>query len=208
MYRIMTKLHTLQSEVWRYYMIQDPQGQFVPYGTEDEEEVRAVALDILNRVGYLDLKIVEDKDYHLLFTPKGYYGPITDEDAKMVLDAIQYAGYGDIDVAKGADYELELVWGKAPQANEPTYSITFINHENGYFELPLISGIKEGGSVTNKITILQGYSAFHFLVDGVDCSTGLPNWLEYREVNGEPLFICKNITEDHIIEICVDDNKQ
>ena len=46
---------------------------------------------------HLDLKIVEDKDYHLLFTPKGYYGPITKEDTKMVMDAIQYVGYKDVD---------------------------------------------------------------------------------------------------------------
>lgn len=207
MYRIMTKLHTLQSEVWRYHMMQNSQGEFVPYGTEDEEEVRAVALDILNRVGYLDLKIVEDKDYHLLFTPKGYYGPITEEDAKMVMDAIQYVGYKDIDVAKGADYELELVWGKAPQVDEPTYTVTFVNDENGYFELPEVSGIKARGSITNKITILQGYSAFHLIVDGIDCAQGLPAWLDYRKINEEPTLICKDIIEDHIIEICVDTNE-
>ena len=65
MYKIMTKLHTKAESVYRYYMIRNDQGELVDFETEDREEAAEVALELLRRVGYLDLRVVDEQPYYI-----------------------------------------------------------------------------------------------------------------------------------------------
>ena len=67
MYKIMTKLHTMKENVFAFHMVpsdRDPKAT-VEYKVATLEEAKEMALTLLGRVGYEDLRIVDDKSYYL-----------------------------------------------------------------------------------------------------------------------------------------------
>ena len=67
MYKIMTKLHTMKENVFAFHMVpsdRDPKTT-VEYKVATPEEAKEMALTLLGRVGYEDLRIVDDKSYYL-----------------------------------------------------------------------------------------------------------------------------------------------
>lgn len=65
MYKIMTKLHTSRENVFAFHMTTNDQGETIEYGVLTPEEAAITALELLGRVGYEDLRIVDDKSYYL-----------------------------------------------------------------------------------------------------------------------------------------------
>jgi len=65
MYKIMTKLHTSRENVFAFHMITNDQDEIVEYGVATPEEAATTALELLGKVGYEDLRIVDDKSYYL-----------------------------------------------------------------------------------------------------------------------------------------------
>ena len=65
MYKIMTKLHTFKENVFAFHMVPNDRGEIVEYGVLTPEEAAITALELLGRVGYEDLRIVDDKSYYI-----------------------------------------------------------------------------------------------------------------------------------------------
>lgn len=65
MYKIMTKLHTSKENVYAFHMITNDSDEVVEYAVLTPEEAAATALELLGKVGYEDLRIVDDKSYYL-----------------------------------------------------------------------------------------------------------------------------------------------
>ena len=65
MYKIMTKLHTSRENVFAFHMVVNDKDEKVEYAVNTPEEAAATALKLLGRVGYEDLRIVDDKSYYL-----------------------------------------------------------------------------------------------------------------------------------------------
>ena len=65
MYKIMTKLHTSRENVFAFHMVTNDRDEIVEYAVGTPEEAAITALELLGRVGYEDLRIVDDKSYYL-----------------------------------------------------------------------------------------------------------------------------------------------
>ena len=65
MYKVMTKLHTRKENVYAFHMVKNDQGEIVEYGVATPEEAAETAIQLLGRVGYEDLRIVDDKSYYI-----------------------------------------------------------------------------------------------------------------------------------------------
>lgn len=65
MYKIMTKLHTLANNVWRFEMVTNDKEEIVEYASMSKDEAAEKALELLGRVGYDDLRILDDQSYYL-----------------------------------------------------------------------------------------------------------------------------------------------
>ena len=65
MYKVMTKLHTMRENVYAFHMITNEKGEKVEYEAETPEEAAETAISLLGRVGYEDLRIVDDKSYYI-----------------------------------------------------------------------------------------------------------------------------------------------
>lgn len=65
MYKIMTKLHTSRENVFAFHMVTNDNDEKVEYAVATPEEAAITALELLGKVGYEDLRIVDDKSYYL-----------------------------------------------------------------------------------------------------------------------------------------------
>lgn len=65
MYKIMTKLHTTRENVFAFHMVYNDNNDLVEYAVNTPEEAAEEALKLLGRVGYEDLRIVNDDPYYL-----------------------------------------------------------------------------------------------------------------------------------------------
>jgi len=65
MYKIMTKLHTSRENVFAFHMVTNDNDETVEYAVLTPEEAATTALELLGKVGYEDLRIVDDKSYYL-----------------------------------------------------------------------------------------------------------------------------------------------
>ncbi len=65
MYKIMTKLHTQAGNIYAMHTVTDEDGEAIEYSVETPEEAAETALDLLKKVGYADLRIMDDQSYYL-----------------------------------------------------------------------------------------------------------------------------------------------
>lgn len=65
MYKIMTKLHTTRDNIFAFHMVYNDNDELVEYAVDTPEEAANEALKLLGRVGYEDLRIVNDDPYYL-----------------------------------------------------------------------------------------------------------------------------------------------
>lgn len=65
MYRILTKLHTVADNVWAFHTVLNKEEEKELYGTEAYEDAQAMAEELLGRIGYEDIKIVNDGPFYV-----------------------------------------------------------------------------------------------------------------------------------------------
>ena len=65
MYKILTKLHTATENIYAMHAVEDADGNMIEYTAETGEEAAEVALALLGKIGYEDLRIVDDQSYYL-----------------------------------------------------------------------------------------------------------------------------------------------
>ena len=200
MYKIMTKLHTKAESVYRYYMIRNDQGELVDFETEDREEAAEVALELLRRVGYLDLRVVDEQPYYIDVEKTEDPG-VLDKDIENAEKLLGIVGYDDLYLNHDAKYDVIWHWGIKPQPIEETYALTFVNDLQGSWDYPEALEVRTGESRTNHLTMEGEYESFHLIIDGYDCRQGMPEWVEYL---GDLTFKFNNIQANHEIEIVVD----
>lgn len=66
MFKIITKLHTEDEDVYTSHCVRNQFGEKVEYMTKDKDEAAKVALSLLEKYGYADLKIIDDLPYYLV----------------------------------------------------------------------------------------------------------------------------------------------
>lgn len=65
MYRILTKLHTVADNVWAFHTILNEKEEKELYGAETYEEAQSMAEELLGRIGYEDIKIINDGPFYV-----------------------------------------------------------------------------------------------------------------------------------------------
>lgn len=66
MFKIITKLHTEDEDVYTSHRVRNQFGEKVEYMTKNKDEAAKVALSLLEQYGYADLKIIDDLPYYLI----------------------------------------------------------------------------------------------------------------------------------------------
>lgn len=65
MYRILTKLHTIAENIYAMHTVVNDEGEKVAYGVASLEEAQDMAKKLLGRVGYEDLRIINDGPFYI-----------------------------------------------------------------------------------------------------------------------------------------------
>lgn len=204
MYRILTKLHTQSPSIYRFYTVVNEQGEIVEYGTNNAEEAVQVVHDILSKVGYADLKIVDDRAFYVNITDVEDHN-ITDEEIQQALDLLARVGYKDLDLLHEASYDVEFHWGNRPEEEPEVYALNF-EGVDVHFRKDFIDGILAGENVENTISFDYAPLSFHLKIDGEDTPEGLPDWITYEVISDTAgILHFNNITSNHVIEIIIDE---
>ncbi len=203
MYRILTKLHTKSPGIYRMYMIKNEEGELVEYGTNDAREAAHIVHDVLSKIGYADLKIIDDRAYYVDIVDVVDH-PITDEDVEQALDLLSHVGYSDLDLLNEASYDVEFHWGNRPEEEPEKYALNF-EGEGVTFKEDFIDGILAGESRENKVTFDTPPQAFHFKINGEDYNEGIPEWIEYTTIDEcSGILTINDINQNYVIEIIID----
>ena len=180
MYKIMTKLHTAAENIFGFYMVENDKEEKVEYQVKTKEEAAETALELLGKVGYDDLRIVDDQSYYLDLI----YGkkPIPVEN----LYNLTLTGPEGFLVEALYDEEIEILdEGKTLKA----------------------SNIKENESISAKINFNPAIQSFHLVINDKEYKTGLPTWIVYENIDDNSGKITFNgITRDYTIEVIIDED--
>lgn len=173
MYKILTHLHTHSPEVYRFYTVN---GEV--YATDSLDEVAKVSKEILKKIGYKDLKIVDDKDYYVEVTSYSNE-EIGTEDIERLEQLLDSVGTSNLTLSNVGDYETEIVWGKKPEPETPKYKVNFEVPEGITVE-PAKVEVEEGNTASFKLSFEMEEYSFHLVVNEEDFKEGLPQWITYR----------------------------
>lgn len=193
MYKIMTKLHTSKENVFGFHMVTNDNEEKVEYQVKTKEEAAETALDLLGRVGYEDLRIVDDQSYYL--------------------DLI----YGKKPIPEENLYTLTIVGPSVLHAelkyDEPNVISYSMGEGNSIGEVIntsavlKVEGIKENETVSTRISFDIPVQSFHLVINDKEYKTGLPKWISYEEENKNTgILSFHGITRDYIIEVIIDDD--
>ena len=204
MYKIMTKLHTQRDGIYRFLMTENEDGRLVEYTTESREEVEAMTLALLKKVGYADLKIVQDEPYYIEIN-NVLDKEVTSGDIDEAIELMKEMGYEDVDLGDDVTYDVSLVWGNKPLPEQPKYIVRVegpveLNYQPIVFE---ISGTCKQLEV--PLSFAKGVKVFHLIVNGESFDKGIPDWIHYKhtsDVVGS--LILSNVNQDYNIYIEVD----
>jgi hypothetical protein len=173
MYKILVRLHTQAPGVYRFLS----QGGY-EFGTEDLEEAVIVAKQILKTVGYNDVKIIDDKDYHVkVISYSTEY--VTDEDLDKLEKLLGRVGSDELTLSSVSDYEIDIVFDKQPEEDIETYVVTLEASPEFNIE-QMTSEIEEGGSARFPIGSIEDIGSFHITINGEMFSEGLPPYIIYE----------------------------
>lgn len=165
MYKIMTKLHTTRENVFAFHMVTNDKGETVEYSVTTLEEAADKALELLERIGYADLRIADDQSYY-----------------------------------------LDLIYGTKPVPEVKTYTVEIICPTGVTATPDLFTEVAENSTVRTQIDFEMPVKSFHLIIDGEEQKAGLPEWIEYNEISLlQGILTFTGITQDHIIEIVVDE---
>ena len=195
MYKILTKLHTHRDGIHVFHMIQDENKQWIEYATDSQEEAKEMALSLLKKVGYKDLRIVDDKDYYVEIDNVANE-LITSKEIEQAEDLLQCVGYGDLYLSNDAQYDVQLYWGKKPEEEKPVYTIT-VQAPEGFIVVPYTSTVTQGDSATFTIGFTTQIQNFHFKINGQDFPEGIPSYIKYDK----GVVTIENVQSDLAIEL-------
>lgn len=203
MYKIITKMHTLRDGVGRYHMVPDESGKLIEFATDDKEQAKLEALKILKKVGYNDLRIVDEQDFYIEIE-NVVDNNITADDIIEAEKILGKVGYEDLYLTNDADYDIELKWGIKPEGEQTTFTVTIV--DNGEITaVPWeITDIPEHGEAQFRIQPKDpdNILGFHLFINGVICDTGIPNWLDIETFDDATVTLTvTDITQD--IELLV-----
>lgn len=205
MYKILTHMHTQSPSIHRYHRIKNEAGEWEDFESDSLEEVEAVVLEILQRVGSQDITVVEQHPFYIdLYYEEDeeFVGVKEKEDA---LNTVKYRGWEDLKISDDKPFTLDLIWGEMPVANPETYTVQ-INSSDELIEQPIIvEAIKQNTEVAIPLYFSKGVKVFHLVVDGQSMSDGIPEWIKYEHISDTSCILkLINITSNHIIDIVVD----
>jgi hypothetical protein len=206
MYKIITKMHTLRDGVGRYHMILNDEGNLVEFATDDKEEAKLEALKILKKVGYNDLRIVDEQDFYIEVN-NVIDNNITADDIVEAEKILGKVGYEDLYLTNDADYDIELKWGIKPEGEQTTFTVTIV--DNGEITaVPWeITDIPEHGEVQFRIQPKDpdNILGFHLFINGVICDAGIPDWLGIETFDDSTVTLTvKDITQDIALSVQFD----
>ena len=115
MYKIMTKLHTQADKIYAFHMVTNDKDEIVEYASMSKDEAADEALKLLGRVGYEDLRVVDDLSYYLDFI---YGRRPSDIPETYILEYVNIEGYTpDIEkiegIEEGATVISDITFAKA-----------------------------------------------------------------------------------------------
>lgn len=203
MYKIITKMHTLRDGIGRYHMVPDENGNLIEFATDDKEKAKSEALRILKKVGYNDLRIVDEQDFYIEIE-NVIDNNITVDDITEAEKILGNIGYEDLYLTNDADYNINLIWGKKHEETTPTY-IVRVEATTPIVVTPSETEVEEHGNVEVMISSAEKMRAYHLVINGEECITGIPDWIEFElldEYSGKAIL--KDITQDYTIVIVPD----
>lgn len=198
MYKILTHLHTQSPGIYRFHAIDG-----IEFATEDLEEAAAMAKEVLTKIGYDDIKIIDDKDFYIEVTSYSLED-ISDKEIDLIETVLAKVGTDDVALSAVGDYNIDLIWGKRPAIDTPIYTIDLITTEPLRVE-PQHVEVLEHGKVELVITSEEKIGPYHLLINGEPCDTGLPIWIQFElisETEGRATLL--DITQNYVIEIIPD----
>src|SRR5574344_514197 len=115
-------------------------------------------------------------------------------------------GLENIKIVDDKDYYLQLIYGEEPSPTQILYSVNFSTENSGItIEKPFITDIVVNGTASTNISFETEPKSFHFIIDNVDYSSGIPDWIIYSPVNNlKGTSTVTNITKNHDIKIVLD----
>lgn len=198
MYKILTHLHTQSPGIYRFLMIDD-----VEFATDSLDEAAAMAKQVLTKVGYEDIKIVDDKDFYIEVTSYSI-DDITEKEIELLESVLAKVGTDDISLSAPGDYEIGLLWGKKPEPIIPTYVVDIQSPEN-IIVTPSHAEVEEHGNIELMINFVDGIGPYHLVINGEECITGIPDWISFELLDDHSgKTILKDITQDYTITIVPD----
>lgn len=198
MYKILTHLHTQSPGVYRFLMIDD-----VEFATDSLDEAAAMAKQVLTKVGYEDMKIVDDKDFYIEVTSYSI-DDITKKEIELLESVLAKVGTDDISLSAPGDYEIGLLWGKKSEPVVPTYVIDIQSPED-IMATPNHIEVEEHGDIELVISSVDKMGPYHLIINGEECTTGIPTWITFElldDYTGKAIL--KDITQDYTITIVPD----
>lgn len=220
MYKIMTKLHTMKENVFAFHMVTNDNEEVVEYSVKTKDEAAEKALELLGRVGYEDLRIVDDKSYYLDLV----YGrkPIPEENLYKLTIESPYFFHAEL--AYKGDETPEPIEPEQPTDPEDFDAMAYLLDRNykedenvaGGSGVPeekpennilVVNDIRLNETVSVNISWDTPIQSYHFVINDVEYKTGLPKWITYEEYNKTSGRLTFNgITRDYYIEVIVDDD--
>lgn len=200
MYKILTHLHTQSPGIYRLLEVDG-----VEYGTEDLEEAAAMAKEVLTRIGYEDIKIIDDKDFYIEVSSYSLED-ISDKEITLLEQVLAKVGTDDISLSAVGDYNIDLIWGKRPEEVIPTYIID-IQAPEPMVATPNHIEVPEHGSVEVVISSNERIGPYHLIINGEECTTGIPTWISFElldENSGKAILT--DITQNYEIVIVPDED--
>lgn len=203
MYKIITKMHTLRDGIGRYHMVSDENGNLIEFATDDKEQAKIEALKILKKVGYNDLRIVDEQDFYIEIE-NVIDNNITADDITEAEKILGNIGYEDLYLTNDADYNISLIWGKKHEGTTPIYTIK-VEATAPIVVTPSEIEVEEHGDVELIISSTEKMGQYHLIINGEECTTGIPAWITFELLdNYSGKVILKDITQDYVIIVVPD----
>lgn len=200
MYKILTHLHTQSPGIYRFLMIDD-----VEFATDSLDEAAAMAKQVLTKVGYEDIKIVDDKDFYIEVTSYSI-DDITEKEIELLESVLAKVGTDDISLSVSGDYEIGLVWGTKPEVVTPTYIVDIQSPED-IIITPNHIEVEEHGNIELAISSVNKIGPYHLVINGEECATGIPAWVTFElldDYTGKAILT--DITQDYEIVVVPDND--